>query len=100
MDIFCWALLITLWITVKVFKIDQGDPVAKVTKAQVDRANKKAQRAELQQKIDGVKGKLMTERNPAKKAKMKAEIMDLQYQKDKIRVRRKNGNGKKSKGIF
>ncbi len=74
--------------------------MARVTKYQVDRAQKKAQRAELQQKIDGLKGKLVTERNPAKKAKLKADIMEYQYQKDKIRVRRRNGNGKKKKGIF
>mgnify|MGYP003154636378 CR=1 FL=1 len=74
--------------------------MARVTKYQVDRAEKKAQRAELQQKIDNAKGKLMTERNPAKKAKIKAEVMSLQYQKDQIRVRRRNGNGKKKKGLF
>jgi phage protein D len=100
MDIFCWCLLITLWITVRVFQNDIGEPVAKVTKYQVDRARKMAQRAALQQKIDVIDGKLATERNPAKKADYKAQQKELQYQKDKIRVRRRNGNGKKKKGIF
>jgi hypothetical protein len=74
--------------------------MAKVTKAQVDRARKKAQRAALQQKIDVIKGKLVTERNVAKKADLQAQVKDLQYQKDRIRVRRKNGNGTKKKGLF
>ncbi len=74
--------------------------MAKVTKAQVDRARKKAQRAALQQKIDVIKGKLVTERNVAKKADLQAQVKDLQYQKDRIRVRRKNGNGSKKKGLF
>ena len=74
--------------------------MAKVTKAQVDRARKKAQRAALTQKIDVIKGKLVTERNVAKKADLQAQVKDLQYQKDRIRVRRKNGNGSKKKGLF
>lgn len=74
--------------------------MAKVTKSQVDRAFKKAKRAELDQKISALRGKLVTESNTAKKAMMRAQIKQLQYERDRIRVRKANGNGSKKKGLF
>ena len=74
--------------------------MARTTKWQVDRAYKKAAREELQAKFDKLKAQL--NKTPlsdgAKRAKIKAEMTQAKYEKDKIRVRRKNGNGKKKSG--
>jgi hypothetical protein len=76
--------------------------MAKTTKWQVDRAFKKAARAELQAKFDKLKATLNKTplSDDAKRAKIKAEMVQAKYEKDKIRVRRKNGNGAKKKGLF
>lgn len=76
--------------------------MAKVTKWQVDRAEKRAQRAALDEAIAKKKAELaktpLTQK--AKREKIKAAIVLDRYERDKIRVRRRNGNGKKKKGLF
>jgi len=85
--------------------------MARTTEAQVKRALKKAQRAEIDQKIRDLKYKIVAgqkvrgKHDPVpltdvEKAYARAEIVNLRHQRDKLRVRR-NGNGKKKKnGIF
>jgi hypothetical protein len=74
--------------------------MARVTKYQVDRAAKKAARAKLQQHYDGLKAKLskVPLSDAAKREDLKYQMKVAQYEKDRIRVRRKNGNGKKKSG--
>jgi len=77
--------------------------MARTTKWQVDRAFKKAQRASLQAKYDGLKSKLSKTplSDNAKREALKAEMVQAKYERDKIRVRRRNGNGAaKKKGLF
>ena len=77
--------------------------MARTTKWQVDRAAKKAQRAALQAKFDGLKAKLskVPLSDNAKREAIKYEMVQARYEKDKIRVRRKNGNnGKKKSKLF
>jgi len=76
--------------------------VAKTTKWQVDRAFKRAARAELQAEIDKLKHALSKTpiSDNAKIEKIKAQITQKKYQKGKIRVRRANGNNKPKKGLF
>lgn len=72
--------------------------MAKTTKTQVDRARGRAQKAEYAEKIRLLEAKKVKETNPAKKAKIQADIVEMRFLKDKIRIR-KNGK-KKKKGLF
>jgi hypothetical protein len=75
--------------------------MAKMTKRKVDLANKRAARGRIDEKIKGLKARLLKESNRSKQLDLKAQIADLRYQRDQIKLRRKNGNGNgKKRGIF
>lgn len=66
--------------------------MAKVSKTQVNRAAKKAEAARLDGLIRGKKAKELTESDPVKLAKLVSERTQLQFQRGKLRLRKKNGN--------
>lgn len=74
--------------------------MAKMTKWKVDLARKRARRGELDEKIRSLKARLLKESNNAKKLKLKAEIAELRYERDQIRLRKRNGNGKSKRRII
>jgi len=74
--------------------------MARVTKYQVDRAAKKAQRAKFQATYDTLKAKLskVPASDNAKRKDIEYQMKVAQWEIGKIRVRKANGNRKKKSG--
>lgn len=69
--------------------------MSKTTKYNVTLAQNKAQRAVIQGKIDKLLVAKGRETNKAKKAQIHAQIVELKFDKDQIRGKKRNGTGKK-----